>query len=75
MDKDDKDMDSNNVVPFRRTQKPLAKETSDSFYKRLVSSDEDLKKYWSHVCPGVGLIGLMDAVCDRCLATKPKSKE
>lgn len=72
MDKDKKDMDTNNILPFTGTQKP---QTVDSVYKRMISSDEDLKKYWSHVCPNIGLVGLMDKVCPRCLKTKPKGKE
>ena len=74
MDKGNKDMDTNNVVPFNRAQKTPHKETQDSVYTRMISSDEDLKKYWSHVCPGIGLVGLMDTACDRCLATKPNKE-
>lgn len=75
MNKDKKVMGTNIIIlnnkHFRSNQ---TQKTLDDVYTSMVSKPEHLKKYWSHVCPRVGLVGLMDSVCPRCLKTKPKKE-
>ena len=75
MDKDDKNMDTTNVVIFNSDRPQKKQQTMDSQYKELIDYDELRKKYWSHICPGVGMVSQPEAVCQRCLKTKPKGKE
>ena len=81
MDKDNKDMDTTNVVIFNndhlrnKERENDRKETMDAVYMNMASDPEHLKKVWSHVCPNIGLIVDMDPVCSRCGKTKPKGKE
>ena len=67
--KDNKDMGTNNIIEFNQH-----KQTMDSQYMELVDYDELRKKYWSHICPGVGMVSQPDSVCQRCLQTKPKGE-
>lgn len=64
-------MNDSNVVKFP-TQ---PKQTMDSQYMELIDYEELRKKYWSHICPGIGMVSQPESVCQRCLKTKPKGKE
>ena len=76
MDKDNKDMDTaNNVVAFSNNKPKEKQVTMDSQYKELIDYEELRKKYWSHICPGIGMVSQPETVCQRCLKTKPKGKE
>jgi len=72
---------NNNVIIFNnnhlrnKERENDHQKTMDDVYMKMASNPEHLKKYWSHVCPMVGLVGSMDSVCQRCLKTKPKGKE
>ena len=74
MDKDDKDMDTSNVVIFNNDHKKQTQQTIDSRYMELIDYEELRKKYWSHICPGIGMVSQPESVCQRCLKTKPENK-
>ncbi len=71
--KKDKDMDTSNVIIFNH--KKQTRQTVDSRYMELIDYEELRKKYWSHICPGIGMVSQPESVCQRCLKTKPKGKE
>ena len=75
MDKDNKDMDTSNVVMFNNDRQKQPQQTVDSRYMELIDYEELRKKYWSHICPGIGMVSQPETVCQRCLKTKPKGKE
>jgi len=68
--KKEKNMDTSNVVIFN-DRRP--KETMDSQYMELIDYEELRKKYWSHICPGIGMVSQPESVCQRCLKTKPET--
>lgn len=72
MKKDDKNMDNSNVVIFNNDHLKEKQKTMDSKYMELIDYDELRKKYWSHMCPGIGMVSQPEAVCQRCLKTKPE---
>jgi len=73
MDKDNKNMDTSNVVIFNNGKQ--TPKTMDSQYMELIDYEELRKKYWSHICPGIGMVSQPESICQRCLKTKPKGKE
>jgi hypothetical protein len=53
----------NNVIPFNK------KITFNKDIK-LIDLDEIRKKYWSHICPNVGIVFQSEPICSRCLKAK-----
>ncbi len=53
----------------------LMDETQEQTVTRRTLAESQREKYWTHVCPGIGMISQSEAVCQRCLKTKPKDKE
>jgi len=72
--KKDKNMDTNNVVIFNNGRPKQTQQTVDSRYMELIDYEELRKKYWSHICPGVGMVSQPESVCQRCLKVKPENK-
>ena len=61
-----------NIVNFK---KPIIQDqTMDTRYLQLIELVNLREKHWSHICIGVGMVTQKDAVCPRCLQTKPKEK-
>lgn len=53
----------------------LMNETSEQTATRRALTKAQREKYWTHVCPGIGMITQSEAVCQKCLKIKPKGKE
>jgi len=64
---------AHNVVIFNSGRQKQTPKTMDSQYMELIDYEELRKKYWSHICPGIGMVSQPEAVCQRCLKTKPES--
>ena len=76
--KKDKNMD--NVIIFnnkhlRNKEQENDIRNMDDVYMSMTSDPKDLQKVWSHDCPDLGKVVLMDSVCPRCLKTKPTGGE
>lgn len=65
-------MENKNVIILNN--KHLQNQSAEKITEEMnrPSDPEHLKKVWGHVCPGVGLIVLMDSTCSKCLKTKGK---
>jgi len=67
-------MNTNNVVIFNKDRPKQTQQTVDSRYMELIDYEELRKKYWSHICPGIGMVSQPESFCQRCLKIKPESK-